>query len=308
MALRAALKDKLTAVAAAHPFRQLAQLQRQFAYDRLLARLFSAPDADAWVLKGAGALLARLHTARHSADIDLYRRRDELPAAEKALRVAAEVDLGDYFAFDLGSARTLQQAGAVRRVPVTARLGTSEYARFHVDLIAGIVMTGQPDRSASLVELDLPGLVQPDYFIYPLADHVADKLAAIHETHSIAGGVPVPSTRVKDLADLVLIATTQAIDATALHIAVRSEAARRALTLPTTVTIPNAPVWDITYRKLAAESPGLASHPTLPEAVSLVRKLLDQILTGEASGTWSPSLAEWRHADRPTNGSSTDRS
>lgn len=41
----------------------LDELQRQFACDRALARLFTAPDADGWVLKGAGALLARLEQA-----------------------------------------------------------------------------------------------------------------------------------------------------------------------------------------------------------------------------------------------------
>jgi hypothetical protein len=50
----------------------LDELQRQFAYDRALARLFTAPDADSWILKGAGALLARLEQARHSKDIDVY--------------------------------------------------------------------------------------------------------------------------------------------------------------------------------------------------------------------------------------------
>ena len=34
--------------------------------------MFTAPDADSWVLKGAGALLARLGQARHSKDIDVY--------------------------------------------------------------------------------------------------------------------------------------------------------------------------------------------------------------------------------------------
>jgi hypothetical protein len=292
-ALRAALKDKLTALATAHPARQVPQLQRQFAYDRLLARLFSAPDADAWVLKGAGALLARLHTARHSADLDRYRRRDQLPEAERALRAAVRMDLGDYFTFDLGAARTLQQAGAVRRVPVTVRIGGGEYAHFHVDLIAGIIMTGQPEPAPPLVDINLAGLVKPTYLVYPLADHIADKVAAIHETHQRAAGGPVASTRVKDLVDLMLIATTQSVDAAALHTAVRSEEARRGLTLPPTVTVPDAPVWASSYRRLASESPGLADYLILSTAVEVVRELLDPILTGRFTGTWNPHRLTW---------------
>lgn len=69
-ALRAALTDRLKRLAGTSPF-TVTELQRQFTYDRLLARVFTAPDADRWVLKGAAALLARLEIARHSKDVDL---------------------------------------------------------------------------------------------------------------------------------------------------------------------------------------------------------------------------------------------
>lgn len=64
--------DRFAAIAKADTRNSLYELQRQFAYDRTLDRLFTAPDADSWVLKGAGALLARLEQARHSRDIDVY--------------------------------------------------------------------------------------------------------------------------------------------------------------------------------------------------------------------------------------------
>lgn len=71
-ALRQALTDQLRRLALARPGAQLADLQRQFAYDRLLARVFVA-EPEAWVVKGATALLARMHgSARHTVDIDLY--------------------------------------------------------------------------------------------------------------------------------------------------------------------------------------------------------------------------------------------
>jgi hypothetical protein len=72
-ALRAALTGRLKKLALASPF-TMTELHRQFAYDRLLARIFSAPDAQRWMLKGAAALLARLDVARHSKDVDLFRR------------------------------------------------------------------------------------------------------------------------------------------------------------------------------------------------------------------------------------------
>jgi hypothetical protein len=71
-AFRTALRDRFAVLAKAETRYSLDELQRQFAYDRVLARLFTAPDAASWVLKGAGALLARLEQARNSKDIDVY--------------------------------------------------------------------------------------------------------------------------------------------------------------------------------------------------------------------------------------------
>ena len=44
-ALRAALTDRLKKLADSSPF-TVTELHRQFAYDRLLARVFSTPDAE----------------------------------------------------------------------------------------------------------------------------------------------------------------------------------------------------------------------------------------------------------------------
>ena len=79
-------------------------LQRQFAYDRVLARCFTGQDADAWVLKGAGALLARLEgQGRHSKDVDLNlaERTADIEHAVRALMVALARDLADYFRFEV---------------------------------------------------------------------------------------------------------------------------------------------------------------------------------------------------------------
>ncbi len=90
-ALRRAVTDRLRTLARDQDA-QLADLQRQFAYDRLLARLF-VREPERWVLKGATALLARLGgAARHTVDIDLYRPGERLAEAEAALR---ELDAGD---------------------------------------------------------------------------------------------------------------------------------------------------------------------------------------------------------------------
>ncbi len=97
-AFRRALKAKLGVLAAQGATHSLSELQRQFAYDRALARLFSGAHSDCWVLKGAGALLARLIQARHSKDIDLFysgMSADPQSAVEALLKDLA-VDIEGY--------------------------------------------------------------------------------------------------------------------------------------------------------------------------------------------------------------------
>ena len=92
-AMRNAIADRLRPLARERGI-QLSSLQRQFAYDRLLCRVFR-DEPDRWVLKGATAMLARLGAdARHTRDIDLLSRTGDLDESERALRGAAALDLG----------------------------------------------------------------------------------------------------------------------------------------------------------------------------------------------------------------------
>jgi hypothetical protein len=60
-AFRAALRERFGAFTRGDQGLRVEEMQRQFAYDRVLARCFAGHDADRWVLKGAIALLAWLH-------------------------------------------------------------------------------------------------------------------------------------------------------------------------------------------------------------------------------------------------------
>lgn len=111
-ALRQALADRLRPLAEESGV-ELSALLRQFAYDRLLCRVFSA-EPERWVLKGATARLEG--QARHTLDVDLYRRDGSLADAERALHAAVAVGLDDYFRFTLGPAKRMAQ-GAERSTP-----------------------------------------------------------------------------------------------------------------------------------------------------------------------------------------------
>ena len=292
-ALRQAINERLRALVREDSRLQLADLQRQFAYDRFLTRVFLAVDRDRWVLKGAAALLARLHgRTRHTVDVDLYREESGPEEAEAALRAAASRDLGDFFRFTLSPGRPVAQAGAARRVPVVAYLGATEFASFHVDLVTGIAMTGEPDEVPSLVPIELSGLETVRYRIYPIADHVADKVCALLELHPRAAGPSQVSTRYRDLADLAVIAHAEVVAAEDLRVALASEANRRGLSLPATLPTPTIGAWRSGYARVARDVPSLAERD-LEVALSTVRAFLDPVFEGTAAGVWDPATMRW---------------
>ncbi|MFI4978492.1 MAG: nucleotidyl transferase AbiEii/AbiGii toxin family protein [Solirubrobacterales bacterium] len=290
-ALRRAVTDRLRELAGQRSGARLGDLMHQFAYDRLLARVFTA-DADRWVLKGAAAMLARLPAAaRHSNDIDLYSQTGDLAEAERALRRAAAVDLCDYFRFVLGPARSLKQEAKAMRVPITAYLGPTEFASFHADLVASLSMTGEAEEVRALIDIDI-GLPQPRYRAYPVADHIADKVCAMIETHPRKSGEPAASTRYRDLVDLATFARSSEIDGKALAAALRSESERRGLTLPDQLADPSGADWRAGYARSVRDAPALPDRD-LETALRTVRAMLDPILAGERVARWDPTTLSW---------------
>ncbi|QBI56198.1 nucleotidyl transferase AbiEii/AbiGii toxin family protein [Streptomonospora litoralis] len=207
-AFRRALTERLRAAAKPNGPWPLAELQRQFAYDRLLARLYHLDTG--WIVKGATALLARELAVRRTVDIDVYRPGDR-GQAEHDLRRAAALDLGDWFIFETGRATPVSDGANGVRIPTTARIGTTEWVRFHVDVVAeDIRMTGSPEDVPPLPAVAILGLDRPGYRVYPLADHIADKTCAILERH---GPEKRPSTRFKDLVDMLAVLGSQYVAA-----------------------------------------------------------------------------------------------
>lgn len=79
-------------------------------------------------------------------------------------------------------------------------------------------MVATPERVTPTPVAALPGLPElPEITVYPLADQGADKLCAMYEQHGVTG---IPSSRFRDLHDLVLILQTYELDASLLSQAV----------------------------------------------------------------------------------------
>ena len=263
------------------------RIRRDFAHQRLLARVFSL-DPDGWVLKGGVGLLVRLpEQARHSRDIDLV-RQESVEDSVAALEAGARVDLRDGLAFDLGRPKPGGRDAVV--VPVEARLGATHFEGFTIDLLCGRPWPAAIERTTPQPVLELDYLTTlPPFTLYPLAAQIADKVCAIHERH---GPTAVPSTRYRDLVDLVLIATSQPLDGDSVAAALASERDRRGLELPAAFDFPE-PRWRDGYRAAGHDArlpDGLAD----PErARALMAAFLDPLLRADPVTTWTPETRSW---------------
>jgi hypothetical protein len=292
-AMRSAATDRLRAIARPNGRWTLSELQRQFAYDRLLARLYALDDQ--WVLKGAVALLARRVSVRHSMDIDIF-RDEERRTAERQMRTAAELDLGDWFRFDIGAGSNLGDRRRIAtRYTVTTWLGPAKWAEFHVDLVGtGVRMTGVPDDVPPMAGISVPGVDQPGYRAYPLVDHVADKVAAIVEPH----GDGRPSTRFRDLIDLTAMVSSMRVKAADQRTALISELERRDLPKPDHFDVPDRRLWESGYPRAARRAVGPPAT-TLDEALAIVVPFVDPVLAGDSAGVWDPGTGTWREEQTP---------
>ena len=261
-------------------------------FHRFLCRIFSETPTDAWLLKGGTALLARVPSARATSDVDLFNQRHSLAAALTGLRRLAALDLGDFFRFEyvshtdsLGGKQQAYTEGI--RVSFDVYLGVNKKDRLNVDLVVKAVTTETPETIIPSNVLTLPKLPQCEYRLYPLVDQMADKVCA---TLSLYNGHP--STRVKDLVDLVVLTLTQTIDGGSLDVAITREAASRGLPLPETFTVP--PDWDAFYRRLASPIPDCKDYLTVSLAASLINALLEPVLARKTKGLrWDPGIRAW---------------
>ncbi|GMR02562.1 MAG: hypothetical protein BMS9Abin20_0900 [Acidimicrobiia bacterium] len=279
-----ALTDRIALGGTTLPY-STAQLRRQFAYGRLLARVFlHAPER--WVLKGATSLLARIPgQARHSMDVDFY-FSGALEEAIGDLQDATDADLGDFFTFDIAPGVTLSGIATGQVLRVTAYLGDKIFETFPADVVVTHTMTAEADLTPPIEVIEVPGLRSTPYRTYPIPDQIADKYAAMVSTYSGR-----PSTRYRDLVDLVVIARTQRVEAHVLRKALSSEQRRRGIASDEALKLPSA-VWREGYEKIASATP---NFPPLDadDAVELVRRLIGPIADAQLDGQWNPRTLQW---------------
>lgn len=287
-ALRAAM-DARSKHAAEQRRRPSGEVRREFVYSRLLARIFRHDPT--WVLKGGIALLARVHSARHSKDVDLLSALDDIDAALEALEVACRLDLHDHFRFvpEIPSPGAKLPHADIDgcRVFVNAYLGPVRVERFHVDVVTGSVMTQEPDVQVPRV-IDLPGVEMPTYRLYPVVDHVADKVCA---TEMLYGPDKARSSRARDLVDLVVLARAHDMDGDTLIAAITAERVHRGLPASTSLDVPAD--WASRYHN-EVEGVEACEGLNYTQAVEFVHGFLNPVLRGQAAGRrWGARDGAW---------------
>jgi Nucleotidyl transferase AbiEii toxin, Type IV TA system len=288
-AVEAAIKAAARTVHDADPSRQTGDLIRQAYYDRFLCRVFSEADASEWVLKGGTGMLARVPSARRTLDADLYREGFDKDEALADLRRLAPLDLGDHFRFVYREhhqilADDTQPYTDGYRVTFDAYLGIKLIDTIKVDLSAGTTPTESIEVENPANRLTLPRLESYPYRLYPVANQIADKVCA-----TIADYSGRPSSREKDLVDLVVIAVTQTVDAVSLRQAIATECAKRRLQFPIAFTIPAH--WGPAYARLARNTP--AEPYAIVAACELMHDFIDPVLAGRVIGAWDPETRTW---------------
>jgi hypothetical protein len=260
-------------------------------FDRFVARV-ALSFGDQVTLKGGLVLEARLQRARTTKDVDL--RIDGEPGMVRAkLEAAARREMGDFMSFHLALDRErplIQNEGMPydgQRFRVACVLDAKPYGQpFGVDVAFGDPLLGEPDVMAAPDILGFAGIPAPQLRLYPIETHIAEKV------HAYTLPRPRPNTRVKDLPDIALLGTLEALDASRLRVALaQTFAYRRTHELPVVLPGPS-PLWETPYAAMASADE--LPWDTLVAVTEAARGFLDPVLHSQFAGVWEPRLWEWR--------------
>lgn len=265
----------------------LTRLRKAVVFERMLARLVRT-DRDQWVLKGAVALEFRKKIkTRTTKDLDLaYAQAADDALA--ALRAAAGQDPGDGFVFAVERAAEISEddPGTLRFL-LRAELAGRIFEEIRVDVAFGDPLIGTPEQLTGPGLMAFAGIAAPVIPALPLEQHVAEKVHAYTRTY----GRGQPSSRSKDLVDLVLIGSFSRLDANRVRTALHGIFTARAThPLPTALPAPPAS-WSMSYRRMAAEV-GLGEE--LLAGHALAARLVNPVLQGKVKGgRWDPAGFAW---------------
>lgn len=243
------------------------------------------------LLKGGLALELRMDGARTTADIDL--RMTMRP--DRALTVLGEAcsqDLGDFLRFQIAPhPRSPRITGdGIPYEGLRFRVGCTLAERpfvhpFGLDIGFGDPIVGEIEVFTTPDTLAFAGIPSPRVRLYPVETHLAEKL------HAYTLPRPRMNSRVKDLPDIALLASSRDLSSSVLRRAIDTTFAFRAShPVPFRFEDPPSP-WTKPYRAMA-ESDGLP-WTNLPVLTEAVRAFLDPVLASSTPATWDRHSWRW---------------
>ncbi|MBR3313191.1 MAG: nucleotidyl transferase AbiEii/AbiGii toxin family protein [Atopobiaceae bacterium] len=265
-----------------------------FYHDRFLCRTFASSEP-AFVLKGGQSMLAKIPNTRETRDVDLLGRTPDLDEALSELKETAAVDLGDFIEFrfrDAVPTDTSQDYREGYTVTFDTWLGgTKRIGALSVDLVVDPIPPTDFEVLTPAARLDVAGLVCFDYVANTSETRVAEKICATMQTYATG-----PSSRVKDLADLVTSMLNENVDAGKLARRLSLEVAFRHMNPIDEFAVPAA--WKTTfsgnYRKMAREAKLPHEFKEVAAAEAAVADWLRPVLEGKAERrAWSPEEQAW---------------
>jgi predicted nucleotidyltransferase component of viral defense system len=270
---------------------EMARRRQLLVFDRFLARIV-AVLGDAATLKGGLALECRLERARTTKDVDLRMTGSPYDILAK-LREAGRHELGDFMTFEVGPDEDhpeIQNDGMLYnglRFRAEGKLGGKLYGqRFAVDIAFGDPILGDPEVIVAKDVLSFAGIAPPILRLYPIETHIAEKL------HAYTMPRPRPSTRVKDLPDIALLASAQTLDAKRLREALEQTFSfRKTHSLPEELPAPPS-AWAVPYSTMAREDKLIWA--TLDNVTRAAQVFLGPVLAGNLDATWEPKAWVWR--------------
>lgn len=255
-AFRAAIEDRIKSISTKEKI-GIERLRRQFAYDRLLARLFTGSDVE-WVLKGGYAMQLRVSDSRATKDVDLAVREAKLLSGDSdsqgeallaLVQKKARLDQEDFFEFIVtGPIKDLDAApygGA--RFHIEAKLDNRPFEKFHLDMGVGDVWIEPLDqlKARSWIE----GMPARSFPAISKEQQFAEKLHA----YTLPRQEGRPNSRVKDLVDMVLLIQTESLDKKRLKESVRVTFERRRTHDVPEALEPPPERWEDPFVRLAKE-------------------------------------------------------
>ena len=240
-AFRRALEDRIRRVnlQAGVP---LVRLRKMVAFERFLARLLQH-QPEKWILKGGYSLQLRLgDRARTTKDIDVSTTVQK-EKIQSSLRDAGFLDLDDWFEFEVSeSTRSIAEGFEGARYHIRALLDGRTFEQFIIDVGLDDLIVGDVEYLSTPPVLEFAEIQPTVIPCFPIAQQIAEKFHAYTRPRSIG-----ESTRVKDLIDILILASIDRIDAKEFLKALKGTFSRRKThRLP--IDFPNPPAaWVRSY-------------------------------------------------------------